>query len=236
MKKIFALFAITLAFWSCSDDNDPIAMKVNGKLVNQVTATPIPNATIFYRVFQVVGTGTFSYDEEISTGSVVTDSDGKFTANIKYVNKANVIIQFDKVDDAFSTAILDQKKGFSLKELKQNPNVTFTAREWETLRVKIKNTNPFDSHDAVSIYISINNTNYINTPIYNIINYGVANQNEFEPYWVGTNIDSEVFFRIQNGTSYYVFWYPVKNGVSTTNYSAETTTLSGQENFYQVNF
>lgn len=129
-----------------------------------------------------------------------------------------------------------------MEEIKANPNVIFHARQWETLKIKLKNTSPFDNNDSVSLGFLEDNTSYVNIPIYNIINNGVSNQpwpeetNLLTPYWVGSNIDSEVFVRLQNDTTYSVFWYVRKNGVSSTFHSQMTNTLSGQINLYQINF
>lgn len=81
MKKAFILFVLSVVFFGCSNDDNMHSMRVSGKLLNQITQTPIPNGKIYYRAFYVIGTGDWATEREISKDSTFTDSAGSFTAN-----------------------------------------------------------------------------------------------------------------------------------------------------------
>lgn len=243
MKKLFVFLVISMIFSGCNLEDESHTFKATGKLLNQVTQAPIPNAKIYYKVTHISGTGAWAYETEISNGFTITDDEGNFNADLKYTDKKNLIFYFFKLDDEFSTAILDTKQNFTLAELKATPSLEFHVREWEKLRIKVRNISPFDNNDAIEVSpVFPSNTSYISSPIYNIINNGVVNQSysgdsiSLRPYWIGTNIDSEIFIYIQNDTTFIIHWNVRRNGVNTSHHSQTINTLSDQENFYQIDF
>lgn len=241
MKAHMVILMLALILGSCSSDDDgQNSVEVSGRLISQVTGKGIADGVIYIKVEEYKGSGIFGYSEEISSREVQTDNDGFFTSNLRFNNKENVIL-FQQINEELATGILNDRKSFKISELEP---LLFEARVYQELQIKVKNTAPFDVNDAIRVSIFQPNTTYSNSIIYQIENFGDQNEpygppaddNGLNPYWIGDNVNSVIYGHIQEGASFLVKWSVRKNGITDEYQSEYFDTVSGEVNFYELNY
>lgn len=241
---IFVLIMTALLLGSCSaEDDGQNSIEVSGKLVSEVTGEGIARGVMYVLVEEYIGSGMFGYLKEISSQEIETDEDGYFTANLRFKDKENGML-FQQINEELATGILDSKRTFKISELDGNESLIFEAREYKELIIKLKNTSPFDEEDFISISIFQSNTSYFNSVIYGIENFDdqnepwgpPASENGLNPFWIGDNVDSNIYGHIQEGASYIIVWNVRKNGIVTEYKSDRIETISGEINSFEINY
>ncbi len=151
---------------------------------------------------------------------------------------------FDKEDDEYSTHLLTSKKNFYLSELEGDDPLIFKVREYKELEIKVKSIAPYDENDAIGVYIYEKNTSYIRGVIYKIKNFEDINEPRgppaFEdrnnPYWVGDNVNSIIYGRLQEGTAYVIIWSVRKNDIIVEHRSEPKNTISDELNTFDIEY
>lgn len=244
VKNVSALLILFLFFISCNferDDNNK--MYANGKVINQITKKPLVNTKIYFSSSRVIGSGVFSYIVTDFQGYSITDSEGRFQTKISY-KSIDSFFEFGFNEDDIHTGAVGSKTTFSYEDLQKKEELIFFYRNWEKLDISVINKNPLDENDQIRVYILQDKTNYINSPIYSIENFGNINEaniypaanDGLQPLWKGKNVNSIIHCKIQNDTEYTVFWYVKKNGIDKEFISKTFNTNSGELNKFEINY
>lgn len=241
---IFLIVIIGLFLGSCTGDDDNLnSIEVKGRLVSEITGEGIANGNIFAYVNEYKGSGIFAHAVEIDSKDIRTDANGYFSTTLNYKDKNNVIL-FEQINDETATGLLQEKRNFYISELKDTSPLVLLARKYETLEIKVRSIDPFDENDALGVYIYQTNTNYYNSIIYKIENFGdqneqyeyPASENGLNPYWIGNDVNTTVLGNIQEGSSFNIKWSVRKDGIVNEYESGFIDTVSGETNFYEINY
>ncbi len=244
MKYCF-LVLITLALLSaisCTKDNSTHSFNINAKIVSELTKQSIADAKVHVEVASEKASGSYVYDVLIDSFTIRSDANGNLSCNIKHNNDPNIFVKFEKIDDAYSTGFIPQKTAFTLSELKNSAQLNFYVRKYASLVINVKNNHPFDDKDAIGVDIIQDGTNYINSGIESIQNVGINNQpwdypatdDGRNPYWTGKNVNSTIYGKVQEGTTYQITWNVRKNGINTDYKSERFTTSLNSLNSYDI--
>jgi hypothetical protein len=186
--------------------------------------------------------GITPYDVVLDSFTLVSDNNGNVFCNIKYNDDPYIGVKFFKADDAYTTGLLPQKTEFSVKDLKTAAPLILYVRKYTGLKITVKSTNSFNDNDAIGVSINQDNTNYFNNIIDSIQNFGTINQplsypatnDGNNPYWVGQNVNSIIYGKIQEGTTYQITWDVRKNGINTDYKSPVLNTSGNTLNSYNI--
>jgi hypothetical protein len=244
MKYCFSML-ITVSLLnavSCTKDHPTHSFAVNVKIASELTQQNIANANVHVKVASEKVSGSYVYDVLTDSFMIRSGANGNFSCNIKYNDDPNIFITFEKTDDAYSTGFIPQKTAFALSELNNTSQLTFYVRRYASLIINVKNLHPFDANDAIGVDIVQNGTNYTNNGIESIQNFGVSNQPLIYPaaddgtntYWTGKNVNSTIYAKVQEGTTYQLTWNVRKNGINTAYKSDKFTTSLNGLNSYDI--
>lgn len=236
MKQIvkIGLMVLSLIAISSCDLDGLNRQEVSGVLISEVSGKGIANTSLTATVLSASGYGIFSSSNQVSRKEITTNHQGEFSLSVKYEDRDNWV-WFTKNDEEKSTDILNIVPRFYISELDEGP-ATLYVREFHPLEITVKNVDPFDSEDAiyVSVFFTVQendndiNFRYTHSVIYDIVNrldenlphtYPVTD-NGLRPDWIGDQVDSTIYGRLQEATTYKVIWSVRKNGV-VTEYSTD---------------
>jgi hypothetical protein len=244
MKHFFLVFAIVILLnTGCTKTNSLNSFNLQAKVVSQLTNQAIPGAKIYIRVASKESiSGIFVHVTLLDSFTVVSDNSGNISCRIKYNNDPNISVEFNKVDDTYSTGFFFQRTEYLISELKNLTLLTFYVRKYANLKINVKNINPLNDNDAIDLYISQDSTHYYNNIIDSIHNFRVMNQplvypaanDGRNPYWIGKDVNSTIYGKIQEGTTYQITWEVSRNGVHTINKSLRLKTSINSLNLYDI--
>ena len=245
MKYCFSILvaAMLLFIASCTKSDLPNKSAINVTIISELTHEAIPNANVHVTVLSQKGVnGGYIYNEVLDSFTITSDANGKIPCPVKYNDDPDISVKFEKTDDSYSTGFLSQKTDFTISELKQSSRLTFYVRRYTPLVINVKSIAPVDDNDAVSVDVSQGGTDYITGFVESIQNFGVINQpfsfpatdNGTNPYWIGKNINSTIYGKLQEGTTYQISWDVRKNGVNTDYKSITFTTSVNSVNSYNI--
>lgn len=239
--KIFLFTVSLLLIFSCRKTDQYIIIK--GKVLDEITKENVPGAKIWVRIVSTHIEGFFSYETLIDSKTTSTDDAGNFSIAMQY-NDANNIVDLYKTNNEKYTELLDFGKNHTVSEFANNNAVVFYVRRWEKLKIKVKNLSPYDSNDNVRISILQQNTSLDNSIIDSIQNFGKANQpipppaydDGKYPFWIGSNVNSIIYGKVQENTKLTFFWSVRKNGISKDYQSAPINTISNGITEFEINY
>jgi hypothetical protein len=149
MKKILFVFGFTCFFIACRKPAG-VTVTFNGTVTNQKTHLPVKNIKIHF--FYSTATSDYYQDAESPVGDVYTDINGNYTFNTQQIYAR-----------WFLTYSGDGYPAQDLKDLTHPDNGTsktnILVSHLPTVYLKIKNTNPFDSHDDIQMLSAYLNNN-----------------------------------------------------------------------------
>ena len=244
MKKnllIIAIIVFVIAT-SCTKNDSLGNFNFNAKIASEITGDNISNAKVYIKVASEKVSGSYTYDALIDSFTIRSDANGNIFCNIKYNDDPNIFVKFEKTDDSYSTGFTSYKTEFALSELKNLAPVTFYVRKYESLIIHLRNIHPFDNSDAIGVDIYQEGTNYISSGVESIKNVGVSNQpwaypaadDGKNPYWIGTNVNSIIYGKVQEGTTYQINWDVRKNQINTDHKSQKFITTLDSLNSYNI--
>jgi len=246
-KALYFIISLMIAT-SCTtvEESDIKYVEINGKIVNEFTNEPIPNISFNLKTGlkhqNSENPSIWDWTETIENMEIATDKNGNFSAEIAYEELTNSLMLFRKNDDDY-TRFVEGNLNKTIADINENTPFVIGVRHWEDLVITVKNVAPFDENDSVNIYVRQLNTPYDMHIITDIVNNGVQNQpseggvdNGLRPFWIGSNIDSEIKVHIQNGSKYSIQTTVTKNGETTVTWSDEIETIDGVLNEYEIVF
>lgn len=246
MKKLIVIVTVlivALVSNACRQEIDENLFNVKGKVINEITKVGIPAYEFTLLEQETTGSGIFSIVKVVNSKAIKTDANGNFNVAIDVKSNSNGFEFSSGMTDNY-TPIQNSRHVFNNINLLSEA-LLFNVRNWEKLEIKVKNTQPFDENDEIRVSVFEDNTHYIGQFITKITNNGVKNigpgypasDNGLNPHWIGKNVDSKIYFNLQNGTQYTIFYDVKKNGIWTNYVKSPTfSTQSGQINYYTLEY
>ena len=221
MKTQILLLTLIFTLVGCST-NDDNYITLKGRVEREINGEGISNQKVNLKMNKVYGTGKWSYDREIDSKEVITDSNGNFSVSMK--NDSNTYVSAYKSQDdnysAFDSSFFINKEII----LKVNKFIKF--------KIYVNNTNPFDSNDY--IYIDFVSGSYQSFRT-NIENFGI--QHTHYTSWKGTNVNSIVYYNVpENAESHKIFWRKIKNSIETNGVTLEIPFQENQVNEFHFDY
>lgn len=244
--RISILFFMLFTFFTC-DDLFEKTITLNGIVIDADTGQPVPNQTVYCNTYYLMETWLFGHGFSqipIDGVEVKTDKDGKFTAVMTYKKGTDRInCSFLENDNYYGAGYEFNDTTISGINTKRD-TYTLKVKQYQKINLRIKNVNPFDDNDRFSVDIMVKNTYRTGGELYKIVNYGKANEkftppesdNGLNAFWIGKNIDSELFFKVTGSPVRFVY-HSIK-GTDTLNYqfTEETPIKRGIINSYSINY
>lgn len=230
MKKMYVVVLAVITFQSCSKDEPEPTFEISGKIINSVTNLGVPNLLVEI-ITKRGGTGYFSGGViiDIDTKTIKTDAEGNFKTNIPTRDATFFTIQ--KFDDGNYTGI---SKSLYINE---SENIILNIEQFEILKIIVKNTTPYDLNDR----IEFGDVSYY---LVSRINYG--SQNEIQTFfqgtpspantWLGTNVNSEITYRVPNSYKNDFEVNVKKNGIWSKFPQSQINIVATQINVYNINY
>lgn len=244
IQTICMISFLLFLFTSCEKifNNEKLeTITVKGIVTNDVTEEPISNLTFYCYVSYRTGSGWFVETHKVSETKITTDENGLFTATIPYKIDVDNIFFFGKYDDEY-TSIYPHNR-FSYTDLKKESNhLILHARRYEKYKIVIKNTQPFDENDSISVYLGDRYKFAGYDLVDSIINYGskpiyFSNSSLVTvTNWVGKNIHSEIHGQFQDGSVYLLYWIVKKNNRLSEVRTPEIIVRNDTLNYFELNY
>ncbi|PLW93002.1 MAG: hypothetical protein C0592_07820 [Marinilabiliales bacterium] len=146
MKKIFILIILPAILFSCK--KDPAVIDISGKLFDPNAGNYIAGATVS---LQATGVVDGVYNSGFTTiASSTTDGQGSFFFNIE--ESTYDAFRFTFYKDGY---FLSQKEYSAGDITPEQPfNGTFDIYSKSYIKLRVRNTNPYDEFDQISVYFS----------------------------------------------------------------------------------
>ena len=228
MRKIFfklTYFFVVITLVSCSNDEFNYSI-VSGKVIDKNIENGIPNLEL--KIISKVYRGSYyRYSEDIDEKYIKTDENGNFSVSIKTEIDGRI-----EINAYNGSEYSEHYKTYYLSEVL---NVIIELQKFQEFKIIIKNVNPFDNHD----YISVSPEN----GVIKRINFGSVNEKiEISPgnyqyvnTWKGTNVHSEIIYKVVPNQEIFIVIYKRKNGINTTLFD-DLTILPNQIIEYTINY
>lgn len=245
ITSITALVFIVMVFVGCKKNDLPNSYHLKLKVLSEVTQAPIINAKVVISTYSYDYVNSiYTYKKLLNTSTYYSDNNGEIGCTILYNNDPNIVVQLHKVGDSISTGLCSLSDEYTLDSLRKIPVLNLYVRKYASLKITLKSINPINDSDAVSIQIFQNNAPCVSVNIDSIVNMGVKNQpigypyadNGNYPYWIGQNVNSIIYGKLQEGTNYIIYWYVRKNRVNSTYKSATFNTIVTGLNTYDITY
>ncbi|WP_432670915.1 hypothetical protein [Flavobacterium sp. SM2513] len=232
---LFLLFIFT--FGACSVDDENF-VTINGRVERDLTGEGIANQRVSIYIYEFHGYGIYTYRVELGSTEVITDDNGNFSFQAK-----------DGERVLFSTS-KEQDENYGTSELRSfrlTDSVILKVDKLLKYKIYVNNTTPVDENDFVKVDL---NCFFCNTLVTKIENYGVDNvyypaENPGgsgtsayeETAWYGTNVNSIIYFSVEEGEDQYtLFWHMTKNGISTSGFTENLPVDADQVNEYHFDY
>jgi len=227
----------------CKKNDLPNSYHLKLKVLSEVTQAPIINAKVVISTYSYDYVNSiYTYKKLLNTATYNSDSNGEIDGAILYNNDPNIVVQLNKIGDSISTGLCSFRDEYTLDSLRKISVLNLYVRKYASLKITLKSVNPINDSDAVSVQIFQNNAPCVGVNIDSIVNMGVKNQSigypyadsGNYPYWIGQNVNSIIYGKLQEGTNYIIYWDVRKNGVNTTFKSATFNTIVTGLNRYDI--
>ncbi len=243
MKPNFLLFIIVLFGLNCKKDASINTLTVRGHVLSEITNKPFPNSKVFITVYKTVYFGYMPLTASIDHKNTITDSLGNFTSDIIIDNDSSTVIRFEKIADKQSGDLVKNAE-FSFLLFRQNPITNLYVRQYADLIINLKNVIPFDNNDQVSISYFVTGSSLSHDPVDSVINYGLINQPYLPPayndgknlFWIGKDVNSTIAIKVQESTTFQIFWTAKKNNIITSYKSQIFNTSINSVNKFEINY
>ena len=231
MKKLIIVFISVLTLISCSKD-DQNYVNVSGKVIDENTNAGIPNIQVNIKSKKINSPGNeWSYWSELDNKTITTDQNGNFSIPMK-IEDSNNLIEINKYDN---NNYSENTKSYTQSEV---GNVIIKVKKYEVLKIIVKNTNPFNSNDRISVD-GISDYYLLKRE-----NFGVQNEKfEFQTgifsdvnIWLGTNVNSAISYRVTADSQIVISKSVRKNNTETLTYSPPINIIPNQINEYHINY
>lgn len=240
-RYLYCLIILLLLFTSCSLDNSDY-QDIHLKILSQFNNEPIPNVDVLVLVQNVRGSGMFSSTYEISRKIIKTGKNGEINTAMRYEN-LNDFFTIYIIEEEICTDVLRHTNSFFFEEVLNGNPLKLYARKYFPMQIKVKNINPYNENDKISISFYHVGSNYYSAPIYDIINNGNINEfyegagiSGYRPLWIGENVDSTIFKRVQEGTKVKISWEVMRNNAVTKFESEFIPTVQDGTTHYEINY
>ncbi|QCX01139.1 hypothetical protein FGM00_13825 [Aggregatimonas sangjinii] len=195
---VFTALVVTIVLLgipiSCQKDSAD-AIVVSGLVIDRDTKQGIPNMKI-----RADGVAQFGLDKRIESGNAHTDGNGAFDISIKSIENAAFYEFFVNLENADSyTEESDYHGQLYLDSITEyEVPMVFELSKIEPLHIHLKNTEPFDDEDFVSLYFYSEKMGF--ERVKSVENYGAENlkyqsstSNEgTRTEWVGANVNAVI--------------------------------------------
>ena len=242
MKRILfnRIFLISLLCIICSCSDDDLSYQdVELQLISQVTNEPLEGIEMKVISRSNRGSGIFSTNYDVDETFGVTNSDGYARLVVKHKNDSFFTIYVQS-----STSIIEPRNSFSAEDVNAQEPLSLIVRKFHPLEVRVKNVNPFDSNDQISVSFYHQGSNFSHAPLYDIENRGDANEpyddpsmeNGLRPLWRSNNVDATIYKRVQEGTEARISWTVIRNDEVTHFQSEFIPTNVDGITYYEINY
>ncbi|WP_298900388.1 hypothetical protein [uncultured Psychroserpens sp.] len=241
--KINLLLICACFVSSCSIDDDSY-QDVRLRVISEFTGEPVSGAEVLILVQDVGGSGLFSSTYDISRKIVRTDDNGSIDTILKYENTNNFFTIY-VIDEEICTDIIAHVNSFFFEEIQSEIPLELKVRKYFPMEVTVKNINPFDENDRISVSFYHVGSNYHSAPLYHIEHRGDVSEpyttpgvgiDGLQPLWISDNVDSTIFKRVQEGTEARISWTVTRNGEVSTFESEFIPTVQDGVTYYEINF
>ena len=230
MKKLINSILLVVSLLSiigCSN-KDVEYYTISGRILNDTSNEGMGNAMLNIKTYKIVSSynaigGSASSGSAIEEKNITTDQNGNFSVlMLKNSEIRGVTIRV--LDDG---NYVGKIKDFVVNDFE---NILITVTKYEVLKIIVKNLNPFDSNDKIrfsapSDYLILRE------------NFGVQNEvinQQPVNIWVGTNINSELTYKVSPNFTKQLEIYKTKNGVETFINTGQINIVPNQTNIYNI--
>ena len=234
MKIKNLLIVIITCLLSCTNDNNDDYIIVKGRVERSINGVGIPYQNVYLSILKLNESEVVSASSLINSYIAKTDANGNFSISIK--NVKNVYCVVEKPRDEYYNS-------YELTTLNLNNDIILKVNKFIKFKVTVKNINPINENDYVSInFNSGNQQNFI----YKIENFGSENfvsPNEEETeqnipaIWNGINVNSIVYFNVdENAPNFKINSVVRKSGVETSNLTPNLEHFEDKFNEYTFEY
>ena len=175
MKRSILLLLITVSLFSCQKQEENPST-VFGYAFDKFTQEPILGAEV--HLFQSEFTSFFSPDRITFLETTLSDKDGFFE------------FQFEELDFPFSHFVYVEEHGFFPEQKDAEKNMEILLEPQANIQLHIKNVNPFNENDKITINSTCGGYTFIGNDIDTLISCeGRFDQFSKINYWVTKNED-----------------------------------------------
>jgi hypothetical protein len=230
MKKLILLLFVVITNFSCSKDDVEPTFEITGKIIDSDTNLGVPNIEL--EITTKRGGMGYIFGGviiDIDKITIKTNQDGNFTTKLPL--KDATIFSILKFDDGNYTGI---NKSFYLKD---SQNINISIERFEILKIFVKNVTPHNLNDRIefnspsSFLVSRVNYGNLNEP--QTFNQGVGSA---ENVWLGTNVNSEIIYKVPKSYENNMGISVKKNGIWSTIPKTPINIISNQINEYYINY
>ncbi len=242
--KICVFLILVGSLVNCNSD-DTQYQKVSANIVSEVTNDPIANVSLQVICKGSRGSGLFSSTYEISQRIVTSDIEGNFSVDLPFEDSNNFFTIYIQNQD-ICTDIIYPGNNFFFEEVAAQEPLKLKARKFFQMEVLVKNVSPYDENDQISIGFYHIGSNYHFAPLDAIENRADVNVpyddshgevgRYLQPFWIGDNVDSTIFKRVQEGTKARISWAVTKNGVNTQFESEFIPTVENGVTYFEIEY
>ena len=221
MKKLILLLIAIINF-SCSKEDVEPTFEISGKIVNIETNLGIPNIDL--EITSKRGGQGYIFGGviiDVFKTNIRTNQYGNFTTNIPL--KDATIFSISKFDDGYYKGI---DKSFYINDSK---NINIYIEKFEILKIFVKNLNPYDLDDRIEF-------NSPSSFLISRVNYGNQNEPQTLNIWKGTNVNSEIIYKVPKSYQNNMQISIKKNGIWSTIQQNQINIVTNQINEYYINY
>lgn len=239
--KFILLLILAPSMINCSTD-DELHQEIQLRLVSEVTGEPVTGVEVLVLAQGARGTGMFASIYEVSREIAQTDSNGYANVVLNYESSENFFTIY-AIDEDISTDIIRHTNSFFFEEVQGKTPLELKVRRYFPMEIIVKSINPYDDNDQISVSFFHVGSSFISAPLYKIENRGDSNEpygspsfGDLQPFWIGDNVDSTIFKRVQEGTEAKISWTVTRNNMVTEFESEFIPTVQNGVTYYVINY
>lgn len=237
MKNILRFLILVSLFFALNNctKNEIEFYTISGKIVENNTNNGAGNAKLEIRTYKIVPSynilgGSGYSGSTIEKLLTTTDQNGNFS------------VLMTKNDDIKGVTIMCVEDGnyeIKIKDflVKDFQNILVKVDKFETLKIIVKNVNPFNANDKIEF----------GAPSQYLIkreNFGILNETVIDYYgntkqintWIGTNVNSELTYKVQYNFTRPLEIYKTKNGIKSFINTGQDPLIRNQLNTYNIDY
>ena len=237
MKNLLinALLLFVICFYSsCNSDDDDFHI-ISGQIIHFGTNVGAPAVKLRIKTYKtgtsynIFGGGGLS-STTIEEKYINTDQNGNFSLTMAK-NRDVVRVSIQSLDDG---NFVGRYKDFQINDLQ---NIIIAVYKFETLKIIVKNVNPFNANDKIQF--SPPSNFFVKRENFGVLNEVVIESNgniKQIDQWIGVNVNSAVTYKVPQYYSGYLYAVKTKNNLETAINIVPLTILPNQINIININY